>query len=122
MPIISGINAIITFPPSNKTAYEGTVVQLACSTDDNVPVDWTFKQQGSSTTVPVYEAGSISDERKFSVNEGNNWYNLTIKNVTVENNGTYSCIDDTGNGESVQATVVVLAGWYLRDMICMRYD
>lgn len=92
------------------TTYEGTVVRLACSTDDVVPVDWTFKRQESSTTVPIFEADSISDENKFSINKANNWYNLTIKNATVENSGTYSCIDDTGNGESVQATVVVLSG------------
>ena len=98
-------------------AVEGDTVQLNCSTDDSVSVDWKHVSVASSSDTgdDVFVAGDVHSTRADrasidSTSDGgpSNAYNLRIRNVAPKDSGRYACLDDGGLGERADGELVVL--------------
>ena len=83
-------------------AYVGDDVWLNCTSSSTIDtgVEWWY--HGQSGRDPVYRENIKDDyKQQFTVREHSNMeYYLVIRNVTVDNSGTYECVEETGQGRT----------------------
>ena len=87
--------------PETVLVVVGDTIQLPCNSDLSDAVQWTWKRPGATEVLDIYRGGVIVDSfiKRFSVHrEPNGFQNLTIRNVSYEDAGEYTCIDDMGFG------------------------
>ena len=106
---MAGSDGALTRKPESTTLIPGTVLRLTCGTDyANEPVLWKFTAEGSSTSDDV-ASGTIVNEtfRPYFYSDTSNRYDIVAhtSNANESYCGTYTCVDDNGNGESGSATV-----------------
>lgn len=101
--------------PQNQVALLGKSVNLNCSTDLSVSVNWEHIPLGSTKPRDVYISRIVVEpyHPRFTVQReevGVNItaYNLVVTDVHVEDAGTYRCTDRTGMGEKQSAELTVL--------------
>lgn len=106
--------------PSDMSVISWTsLVTLACRTDlhevdTNEPayIIWTLKPVGATELSLIYHDKGKFDgqfEERFSVTRSEDGFmNLTIRNVSFQDAGTYGCVDDHGFGEEAYVELVVL--------------
>jgi len=87
-------------------------VELSCHTDSDEQIEWGIRSvlqryllqplPGDDGYRRIYstvglQTGYILSGR-YSISEGNGFYNMTIKNLNISENGEYVCWEDLGSG------------------------
>ena len=84
------------------TAFVGDQFWLNCTGSIGTNVEWWFIHS-VRVRDPIYRHGKITDdfELQFTAHKHNDKeYSLVISNVTLNNSGTYACIEDKGQGRT----------------------
>ena len=94
------------FSHPNQTAIVGESVTISCHLSDNRPVNWWFRPSQDAVDSELCVNGRL-------VNGNHKWYtlnnnSLTIKSVTVDNSGLYTCGEDQGFGDRHTTWLTVL--------------
>jgi len=87
-------------------AYVGDEVWLNCTYSSSTcttgtDVDWWYQRQ--SVRDPVYRNGIIHDgfQQQFTTRKHSDKdYSLVISNASVNNSGTYECVEEKGQGRT----------------------
>ena len=85
------------------------IVYFHCRTDKQTPVDWRF----SGDEDCIYCSGFLSYKYigHYSVNASvSGEYTLRVDNITQNDAGVYTCIDDAGFGPDVASAVLTIIG------------
>lgn len=87
--------------PKDTEAVVGTQLVLHCQTDikdSSNPVEWHFKANDYEDYDPIYKDRLILNgnkgKMKVDANEALGRYDLVIFNVSINNAGAYTCLDD----------------------------
>ena len=94
------------------TRYETETVHIACFTDKEEQVEWGIRSvfqrhlqrtlEGHDEYRRIYSTTGLQRgfnfTRRYSVSEGNGFYNLTIKNLNISETGEYVCNENGGYG------------------------
>ena len=84
-------------------------MELKCKSNESEPIDWDYRPVTSQNYIRIVIGGRMDNrlKRKFTAQkDGVN--TLTIKNASLEDGGTYKCIDQQGHGETATAEIVVI--------------
>ena len=87
--------------PVDTVCREGQTIQLNCSTDLSVPVNWDFINTTGHLRTVFGRIGIIlpTFRARFNVTKKDGgFYNLIINNCSYSDAGRYRCIDDQGLG------------------------
>lgn len=101
------------------TRYERDTVELACHTDEPLPVDWEIRNnplQGNGFRRIYSTAGFlvwVEITGRYSISIADGFYNLSITNLTVNDTGDYVCNEDEGNGPASTTRLDVLCTYYM---------
>ena len=110
--IILGVVATLTQKPQDAVLRIGEDTSFECGTSlENRPVDWKFQSLATSEVKRLVFGGDLVHDLKWKFQILKNLvYKLQISNVTVEDVGTYICIDDTGLGPDQASAELILLG------------
>ena len=108
----------MTTRSQNETVVIGESVDVHCSTytrvvktGESVPVSWMFDKAKDC----VYCNGQLSksySERFYVKTSVLGEYTLQIQNITMEDSGTYTCINNAGYGPEEASVILVVTGEY----------
>ena len=109
-----GVQALLVRHPQYAVVQQGQAVEFCCETDQLDPVNWNCRLHGSEKDERIVTGGGVGEKyrNKYRMITSDNVYTLILINASVEDSGTYSCIDTLGLGESASAQLIVL-GKYL---------
>lgn len=106
--------AEILLGPSDTEAAVGTDITLSCSLatqqSSSCPVEWTHKRSTKDIFRLIhtncYMIGEYATRYSVVGNASHGEYDLKIKNVSLEDFGTYTCRDNT-DGSDRRAQLIV---------------
>lgn len=104
----------LTEAPKNNFVLKGSTAKFTCCSDVQQLFFWEVKPIGTQSTAYIYDtSGLINGFRtsgRFNVTNGGNsgCYKLTIADVTLEDAGTYTCIDNEGLGQKISWELVIV--------------
>lgn len=96
----------------DKTVQTGQVLEQTCCTTGSDPVNWEFKGKNNKDFARVYNGESLVDhfKNKFSVIAHSRCFTIKSTNTTVDQSGTYKCVDNAGFGpDKANAEVFVIS-------------
>lgn len=111
---ITGALGSITDVPKNNFVLKGATVEFRCCSDiPEKPFFWKVKYIGSQPIKYIYDTGLVngfgkSDRFNVTVGSRSGCYRLSIKDVEIEDIGTYFCVDEEGLGEQRRWELVIL--------------
>ena len=99
--------------PTNVVSKTGEAVELRCSTDSNIiPVDWLFTSTDATKPQRIFSSGGIVSafRSRFDVRKNiTGEYTLVFHVVQLSDSGTYTCVDQSGEGpDRASAELIVL--------------
>ena len=119
------MQALLIRHPRDAVVHQGQAVEFCCETDQLDPVNWKYRLHGSEKDERIVTGGGVGEKyrKKFRMITTGNVYTLTLINASVEDSGTYSCIDTLGLGESVSAQLIVLGKylWQIGRLTCISF-
>ena len=106
----------LTTRPRNATRHGHEYVDFHCGSNSTVPgtqrpvpVNWVF----SGETACIYCAGSLTYDfiGRYSVKTSvAGEYTLRVENITVNDGGIYTCIDNAGFGPEEASAYLIVTG------------
>ena len=121
--ISDGLADLIVYPfrPANTISAVGGSVTLECGTSyywTGSSVWWEYKRVGSNKHQSIY-LGNIGFANEYAaggrhtiIPDGTKGqYNLHIRSLTLDDAGTYTCVDRDGLGQKSSAELVILGRW-----------
>ena len=92
-----------------RVAKVGQTVKFPCPTKLEEDVDWK-QPVPSGSYIYLGNVGyhDLGKQPKFAVLDRNQLYSLVIYNVTVDDTGTYQCIEEGGHGNSRHYLLTVM--------------
>ena len=106
----------LTKVPKDATTYvDAPETNLTCGTSLSEPVNWEFQCRSCTNEYElIFIAGQVADSFKVRfkvtltvVSTKENLYTLTVINATLDDAGTYKCIDKGGQGSESIAKLTV---------------
>jgi len=86
---------------TNLTVLAGTAVKFGCETDNGSNIRWNFISPRLSIPLILFNGYRVHGivASKVSVNTTETWNEITVRDVTADDSGEYSChqIEDTSN-------------------------
>jgi len=93
----------------NRTAVVGDSVTISCHSNNSLPVNWwyrTSQQDAEDAELCVNGRLVNGNHRWYNVNDTD--HSLTIKSVTLNNAGLYTCGENMGFGDRHATWLIVL--------------
>lgn len=116
LAIVYSDAVFIVRPKKNMVVFQGDTVVLHCSSDNIIPAAWSWfnfdsanDRTGKQTDLYNYcEARPNTIHNIFVETNTKYVYDLTIKNITIENAGMYVCMECCGQLEVTPSDIVVI--------------
>ena len=95
------IKGALTSYNKDTVVLKGNENIFFCGSNVTQEVDWNYRHNLSTAEVRIVAGGRLVNEFKYKFKPfRNGLHKLVLQNVTMEDSGTYKCIDNVGIGES----------------------
>ena len=86
-------DAVYATTPRNLTVAAGTSVKFGCETDSESKIRWNFNSPHDQFPKILYSGQNVVSTVAWqvSVNKTARWNEITVRNVSTNNSGVYSC-------------------------------
>ena len=91
---------------------QGERVEFSCGSNKNESIDWRFRPSATQTEISIVKSGRFVIRFKDKIKSSKNGaYKLIINSASMNDGGTYTCIDEMGFGEAASAELTVLGNF-----------
>jgi len=101
---LKSISVVVLLPSEffihpNQTVVVGESATISCNSSDSLPVNWWFRTSQDVVDAELCVSGRLvnGNHKWYTVNDTD--YSLTIKSVTMDNGGMYTCGENEGYGD-----------------------